>query len=166
VQLLQALEAAGDKQRDPVVPHAELARRVRGVLERREQLKDLPLVLLAIQAQVDAADGVLDRGGSMEPEQGRSSTKGCIDRSDVLIGRWATVTVPMICLIAWPYPVECGRGHPWSPGHVIVSYVSCLCRAEEGISGYTVVRCTVGDCPLGLVQPAAFPARRAIFPRY
>ncbi|HEY2639870.1 MAG TPA: hypothetical protein VGI66_08295 [Streptosporangiaceae bacterium] len=46
MQMLQALEAAGDKQRDPVVPHAELARTVRGVLERREQLWDLPLVLL------------------------------------------------------------------------------------------------------------------------
>jgi hypothetical protein len=54
VQLLQALEAVGGKQRDPVVPHAELARRVHSVLERREQLTDLPLALLVIQAQVDA----------------------------------------------------------------------------------------------------------------
>jgi hypothetical protein len=45
--------------------------------------------------------------------------------------------------------VQCGRGHPWSPGHVIVSYVPCSCRADEGISGYTLVWCTtdVGlDC--------------------
>jgi hypothetical protein len=25
----------------------------------------------------------------------------------------------------WPYPVQCGHGHPWSPGHVIVSYLPC-----------------------------------------
>ena len=27
------------------------------------------------------------------------------------------------------YPVQCGHGHPWSPGHVIVPYLPCPCRA-------------------------------------
>jgi hypothetical protein len=31
--------------------------------------------------------------------------------------------------------VQCGHGHPWSPGHVIVSYLPCPCCADEGISG-------------------------------
>jgi hypothetical protein len=53
------------------------------------------------------------------------------DRSHVLIGQWATATAndrPDW----WPYPARCGHGHPWSPGHVIVSYLPCPCRADEG----------------------------------
>ena len=30
----------------------------------------------------------------------------------------------------WPYPVQCGHRHPWSPSHVIVSYLRCPCRAD------------------------------------
>ena len=65
----------------------------------------------------------------------------------------------------WPYPVQCGHGHPWSPGHVIVSYLPCPCRADEGISGHTVVHCTTERLPLGLVPPATPPARRGVLPR-
>jgi hypothetical protein len=57
----------------------------------------------------------------------------------------------------WPYPVQCGHGHPWSPGHVLVSYVRCPCRAEEGISGHTVVRCTVDGCPSAWYCPQHYP---------
>ena len=39
----------------------------------------------------------------------------------------------------WPYPAQCGQGHPWSPGHILVSCMRCPCRADEGISGHTVV---------------------------
>ena len=61
----------------------------------------------------------------------------------------------------WPYPVQCGHGHPWSPGHVIVSYVSCLCCADEGISGHTVVRCTTDGCLSAWYRPSTtHPAQR------
>jgi hypothetical protein len=66
----------------------------------------------------------------------------------------------------WPYPVQCGHGHPWSPGHVLVSYVRCPCRADEGISGHTVVRCTADGCRSAWYRPAALPARRSALPRH
>jgi len=57
----------------------------------------------------------------------------------------------------WPYPVQCGHGHPWSPGHVIVSYLPCPCRADEGISGHTVVRCTTDGCRSAWYRPRHYP---------
>ena len=57
----------------------------------------------------------------------------------------------------WPYPVQCGHGHPWSPGHVIVSYVRCPCRADEGISAHTVVRCTTDGCRSAWYRPRHYP---------
>src|SRR4029077_17781533 len=61
----------------------------------------------------------------------------------------------------WPYPVRCGHGHPWPPGHVIVSCLPCPCRADEGISGHTVVH-SLHDrrLPLSLAPPTPPPARR------
>jgi len=61
----------------------------------------------------------------------------------------------------WPYPVQCGHGHPWSPGHVIVSYVRCLCRADEGIFGHTVVHCTTDDCRSAWYRPQHYPSSAA-----
>ena len=57
----------------------------------------------------------------------------------------------------WPYPVQCGHGHPWSPGHVIVSYLPCACRADEGISGHTVVHCTTDRCRSAWYRPRHYP---------
>jgi hypothetical protein len=57
----------------------------------------------------------------------------------------------------WPYPVQCGHGHPWSPGHVIVSYLPCACRADEGISGHTVVHCTTDGCRSAWYRPRHHP---------
>jgi hypothetical protein len=57
----------------------------------------------------------------------------------------------------WPYPVRCGHGHPWSPGHVIVSYLPCACRADEGISGHTVVHCTTDGCRSAWYRPRHYP---------
>jgi hypothetical protein len=57
----------------------------------------------------------------------------------------------------WPYPVRCGHGHPWSPGHVIVSYLPCACRADEGISGHTVVHCTTDGCRSAWYRPRHHP---------
>ena len=57
----------------------------------------------------------------------------------------------------WPYPVQCGHGHPWSPGHVIVSYLPCPCRADEGISGHTVVHCTTDGCRSAWYRPRHHP---------
>ena len=61
----------------------------------------------------------------------------------------------------WPYPVQCGHGHPWSPGHVLVSYVRCPCRADEGISGHTVVRCTTDGCRSAWYRPRHYPPSAA-----
>jgi hypothetical protein len=61
----------------------------------------------------------------------------------------------------WPYPVQCRHGHPWSPGHVIVSYVRCLCRADEGIFGHTVVRCTTDGCRSAWYRPQHYPSSAA-----
>ena len=61
----------------------------------------------------------------------------------------------------WPYPVQCGHGHPWSPGHVLVSYVRCLCRADEGIFGHTVVHCTTGGCRSAWYRPQHYPSSAA-----
>jgi len=68
----------------------------------------------------------------------------------------------------WPYPVQCSHGHPWSPGHVIVSYVRCLCRADEGIFGHTVVHGPLHyrRLPLSLVPPAALSVQRSALPRH
>jgi hypothetical protein len=57
----------------------------------------------------------------------------------------------------WPYPVRCGHGHPWSPGHVIVSYLPCPCRTDEGISGHTVVHCTTDACRSAWYRPRHYP---------
>ena len=57
----------------------------------------------------------------------------------------------------WPYPVQCGHGHPWSPGHVIVSYLPCACCADEGISGHTVVHCTTDGCRSAWYRPRHYP---------
>ena len=57
----------------------------------------------------------------------------------------------------WPYPVRCGHGHPWSPGHVTVSYLPCPCRADEGISGHTVVHCTTDGCRSAWYRPRHYP---------
>ena len=57
----------------------------------------------------------------------------------------------------WPYPVRCGHGHPWSPGHVIVSYLPSACRADEGISGHTVVHCTTDGCRSAWYRPRHYP---------
>jgi hypothetical protein len=57
----------------------------------------------------------------------------------------------------WPYPVQCGHGHPWSPGQVVVSYVRCPCRADEGIFGHIVVRCTTDGCRSAWYRPRHYP---------
>jgi len=57
----------------------------------------------------------------------------------------------------WPYPVQCGHGHPWSPGHVLISYMRCPCRADEGIFGHTVVRCTTDDRRSAWYRPRHYP---------
>lgn len=53
--------------------------------------------------------------------------------------------------------IQCGHGHPWPPGHVIISYVPCQCRAVEGISGHTVVRCARDGCRSAWYRPRHYP---------
>lgn len=31
----------------------------------------------------------------------------------------------------WIYPTQCGNGHPWGPGKVIVSWMPCLCTPAK-----------------------------------
>ena len=93
--------------------------------------------------------------GARRPGRGRvpavrlSSARivGPIDVSDgdVTASLELTGYLRMTCLTdALP-----GAVRPWAPlvpGHVIVSYVPCPCRADEGIRGHTVVWCTTDGC--------------------
>jgi hypothetical protein len=54
-------------------------------------------------------------------------------------------------------PVQCGQRHPWTPGHVIVCYLPCACRADEGISGHTMVHCTTDSCRSAWYRPRHYP---------
>jgi hypothetical protein len=42
-------------------------------------------------------------------------------------------------------------------GHVLVSYMRCTCRADEGISGHSVVRCTTDGCRSAWYRPRHYP---------
>ena len=64
----------------------------------------------------------------------------------------------------WPYPVWCGHGHPWSPGHVLVSYLRCPCRRRRHLRAHRGPLYD-GWLPLSLVTPAALPARHGAIPR-
>jgi hypothetical protein len=46
-------------------------------------------------------------------------------------------------------------------GHVLGSYVRCPCRADEGISGHTVVRCTTDGCRSAWYRPRHYPPSAA-----
>ena len=59
------------------------------------------------------------------------------------------------------YPAKCGHEHLWSPGHVIVFYLPCPCRADEGISEHTVVRCTTDGCRSAWYRPQHYPPSAA-----
>jgi hypothetical protein len=57
----------------------------------------------------------------------------------------------------WPYPQQCGNGHPWAPGRIIVSWEPCQCEparaAQPRGSGHRVVLCRAGGCQSVWYQP-------------
>jgi hypothetical protein len=69
----------------------------------------------------------------------------------------------------WPYPAQCGQGHPWSPGHVLVSYMRCPVprrrrhlRAHRG-SGARPTAAAQRGITRGTIRPAQRPPRHQCY---
>ncbi len=54
----------------------------------------------------------------------------------------------------WSYPLECGRGHPWGPGQVSVSWTPCGCAGGDG---HLRVRCLEDGCASVWYKPPHIP---------
>ena len=75
------------------------------------------------------------------------------DRSHVLIGQWTTAALRMTCLAGGRTPCGAATGIPGRPA----TSSSPICRADEGISGHTVVHCTTDGCRSAWYRPRHDP---------
>jgi hypothetical protein len=66
-------------------------------------------------------------------------------------------TLRVTCLTGGRTPCSAATGIPGRRAHVLVSYVRCPCRADEGVSGHTVVRCTTDGCCSAWYRPRHYP---------
>jgi hypothetical protein len=61
----------------------------------------------------------------------------------------------------WTYPTRCGNGHPWGPGRVLVSWMSCLCdparEAQARGNGHWVIACRGPGCTWICYEPPHDP---------
>jgi hypothetical protein len=62
----------------------------------------------------------------------------------------------------WSYPTECGHGHVWAPGRILVSWMPCLCdRARKERprgSGHRMIECRTPGCDWVVYEPPHDPA--------
>jgi hypothetical protein len=55
------------------------------------------------------------------------------------------------CPSRWGFPLECERGHPWTPDSVMVTWIPCKCPSAmatytDGMPGHLAVYCRMPCC--------------------
>ena len=79
------------------------------------------------------------------------------DRSHILIWQWTTATLRMTCLTGGLTPRRAATGIPGRPAPSSSPTCRAPCRADEGISGHTVVHCTTDGCRPAWYRPRHYP---------
>jgi hypothetical protein len=62
----------------------------------------------------------------------------------------------------WVYPTECGNGHRWGPGRVLVSWQPCECSPARAVqprgAGHRVIACRAPGREQAAYEPPHDPA--------